>query len=83
MLFIALRESERIVAFVMFESIANCVPLRIANDSSVNIEHTFGSLYIRLPLEFLRHQWHHINGEVFNCICDYTYSVALSAGNSI
>jgi len=38
MLFIALRESEKIVAFGIFESIINYMHLRIAYDSTVKIE---------------------------------------------
>jgi len=46
MLLIAPREFQKVVAFGIFESITNCMSLRIAYDFAVKIELVLGSLYI-------------------------------------
>lgn len=47
MFFIAMRESEKIVALEIFESIINFMVSRIVKDSAVKIDEKLVSLYIR------------------------------------
>lgn len=49
-LIIALRESVKVITFEIFESIVNCVPLRIVYNFAIKIKLVFDSLYKSLIL---------------------------------